>query len=161
MDALKLLETQHKEVKAAFKDYEDAENKREKLHLFKEIADMLAAHATIEEKILYPAAYGGDRKDLLKEAVEEHLAAKRLIADLLVMKASDDNFDAKVKVLQEQIEHHVKEEEHDLFKDIKKDFPEAKLETLGQEMETLFDELMKGSPRNDVPNETEKAAPLK
>src|SRR5689334_1806629 len=86
MDAIELLESQHEEVLDLFDQYEDVESDEEKLALFEQIADALAAHSTIEEKIFYPAIYTGDLKDQLEEAVEEHLAAKREIADLLKMK---------------------------------------------------------------------------
>ncbi len=80
-----------------------------------ELADNLAAHAAIEERIFYPAAYGDNTRDLLEEAVEEHLALKRVIADLIKMGPSDDYFDAKIAVLKEQVAHHVEEEEKELF----------------------------------------------
>ena len=85
MEATKLLEQQHEEVKELFKQYEAAEEDAEKQELFDQIADDFAAHGEIEEKIFYPAVYVGELKDQLREAVEEHLAAKRVVADLLVM----------------------------------------------------------------------------
>jgi chemotaxis methyl-accepting protein methylase len=161
MDALKLLKEQHDEVKELLKECTSEETAEErKMELFEEIADNLAAHAQIEEKIFYPAAYIGELKDLLKEAVEEHLSAKRVLADLLEMDASDENFDAKVKVLKEQIEHHVEEEEGDLFKKVRKALTKDELEVLGTEMETMFETLIQGEPRKEVPAETGEAAPL-
>ncbi len=160
MDAIKLLKTQHDEVKSLFKQYEDTEDGRTKRAIFIRIADSLAAHATIEEKIFYPAAYVGELRELLEEAVEEHLSAKRIIADLLDMSVEDDNFDAKVKVLKEQIEHHVEEEEGEMFDKVKKTLDEGKREQLGSDMETMFTELMSDSPRHAVPGETAEAAPL-
>ena len=80
MDAIDLLESQHDEVKDLFERIEEAQTRREKLDLFRQLADAFAAHATIEEKIFYPAIYSGELKDQLFEAVEEHLAAKRVIA---------------------------------------------------------------------------------
>jgi hypothetical protein len=160
MDAINLLKNQHDEVKSLFRQYEDADDGRTKRAIFIRIADNLAAHATIEEKIFYPAAYVGELEDLLEEAVEEHLSAKRIIADLLDMGVGDDNFDAKVKVLKEQIEHHVEEEEGEMFKKVKKALDDSKLEELGSQMETMFTELMSDSPRLAVPNETSEAAPL-
>lgn len=159
MDAIKLLKEQHEEVKQLFEDYEEA-TPVSKQEIFEEIADKLAAHATIEEKIFYPATYVGELKDLLKEAVEEHLAAKRVIADLLQMEPSDENFDAKVKVLQEQIEHHVEEEEGELFSKVRKTLSKVELDFIGTEMEAMFDTLISGEPRKSVPSETDAAAPL-
>jgi hypothetical protein len=160
MDAIELLKTQHEEVKSLFAKYEDTEDGRSKRAIFIRIADNLAAHATIEEKIFYPAAYVGELRELLEEAVEEHLAAKRIIADLLDMSVEDDNFDAKVKVLKEQIEHHVEEEEGEMFDKVEKTLDQDKREELGAEMEEMFTELMSDSPRLAVPGETSEAAPL-
>jgi hemerythrin superfamily protein len=160
MDAINLLEEQHREVEALFEKYEKATDGRTKQAVFNAIADNLAAHATIEEKLFYPSVYVGELKDQLKEAVEEHLAAKRVIADLMAMSPSDSMFDAKVKVLQEQIEHHVGEEEDDMFPDVRKLMPKRELEALGEAMEQMFDELMAGAPRQAVPGETDVSAPL-
>jgi hemerythrin superfamily protein len=160
MDAIKLLKTQHDEVEALFKSFEQAADDDEKNDLVAEIADNLAAHAHIEEKLFYPAVYVGELKDLLAEAVEEHLAAKRTIADLLKMTAGDENYDAKVKVLKEQIEHHVEEEEGELFPKVKKTLASEELDALGEQMELMFEELMQADPRERVPAETAQAAPL-
>jgi len=163
MDAIALLKKQHDEVEALFKKFEKAEENAEKQGIFETIADNLAAHAAIEEKVFYPAAYRDgeeELEDMLREAVEEHLAAKRIIADLLDMKAGDENFDAKMKVLQEQIDHHIEEEEHELFPKAKKEIGVDELEAMGVEMEEMFDALIDTEPRMEVPAETEEAAPL-
>lgn len=167
MDAIKLLKTQHDEVEAVFAKFEKTGSSDEKLALFQQLGDMLAAHATIEEKVFYPTAYQigreeGDAEvqDLLHEAVEEHLSAKRIIADLLEMNPDDEAFEAKVLVLKEQIEHHVEEEEGELFKSVQKAIPKEDLEAMGVEMEELFNALLPGEPRFEVPKETEQAAPL-
>jgi len=160
MDATKLLKSQHAEVKALFKKYESARSSDQKQTLFEQIADALAGHCTIEEKIFYPSVYVGTLAELLEDAVEEHLGAKRVIADLLAMKAGDDQFDAKMTVLQEQIEHHVEEEEGSLFPKVEKNFPAEELSALGDQMKALFDELEQGEPRMNVPGETGTAAPL-
>jgi iron-sulfur cluster repair protein YtfE (RIC family) len=160
MDATRLLKAQHAEVKEAFEQYENAQAINQKLQLFQKIADALAAHATIEERIFYPAVYVGELKDQLQEAVEEHLAAKRVIADLLEMSPENEQFDAKMKVLKEEIEHHVEEEEGELFPKVEKAFPEQERVALGDEMQALFEELSQEEPRNEVPSETDQAAPL-
>lgn len=160
MDATQLLKQQHDEVKELFAAFENASDPEEKDNLVAEIADNLAAHAAIEEQLFYPAVYVDDTKDELKEAVEEHLSAKRIIADLLELDVSDDNFDAKVKVLKEQIEHHVQEEEQDLFPKARKVLQRPQLEGLGQQMSDLFERLIANDPREQVPAETGEAAPL-
>jgi hemerythrin superfamily protein len=160
MDAITLLKSQHDEVDSLFSKYEKTKDENAKQGIFNVIADNLAAHTTIEEKLFYPAVYIGELEDDLQEAVEEHLSAKRVIADLLGMKPSDEKFDAKVKVLQELIEHHVEEEEGELFPNVRKLMPKRELEALGEAMEEMFDKLMEGSPRNQVPAETGQSAPL-
>jgi hypothetical protein len=160
VEATKLLKKQHEEVKDLFKQYEKAEEDSEKQELFEEIANDFAAHGEIEEKIFYPAVYVGQLKDKLKEAVEEHLAAKRVAADLLDMEPSDEQFDAKVKVLQELIEHHVEEEEGELFPLVQQNFAREELETLGEQMEQMFQQLQQDEPREALRAETDHAPPL-
>ena len=93
MNAIELLEQQHKQVKKLFEEIEEAES-GEKEELFDEVADALAVHAAIEEQHFYPATKDARTEELLHEAVEEHLAAKRIIADLLEMDPEDPQFDA-------------------------------------------------------------------
>lgn len=86
---------------------------RDRAGLFAQLADKLAAHAAVEEKIFYPAAMAPQTSDLLHESVEEHLEIKRLLADMLDLDPSgdDDAFDAKLSVLKENVSHHAHEEE--------------------------------------------------
>jgi hemerythrin superfamily protein len=160
VDATKLLEQQHQEVKDLFKRFVAAKADSEKQELFDQIADDFAAHGAIEEKIFYPAVYVGDLKEKLQEAVEEHLAAKRVAADLLDMEPSDDQFDAKMKVLQELIEHHVEEEEGELFPLVRQSFARLELDALGEQMEQMFEQLKQDEPREQLPSETDHAPPL-
>ena len=160
MDAIELLKTQHQEVKGLFKRIEKAEED-EKQDLFEQLADALAVHAAIEEKHFYPATKNARTEELLQEAVEEHLSAKRLIADMMEMSSDDPQFDAKLSVLEEQIEHHVEEEEKELFPKVRKMLGKEELEDLGVVMEDMAEELKaSGSPRESVPAETGSAAPL-
>jgi hemerythrin superfamily protein len=161
MDAIELLKQQHRLVESLFEQLDEAEDGDEKVELVQELADNLAAHTTIEERIFYPTAYGKETKDLLEEAVEEHLAAKRILADLLKMDAKDQNFDAKIKVLKEQIEHHVEEEEGELFPKVRSKLEAGLLESMGTQMEELFEQEMDQQPSADIPGETDRAAPLK
>ena len=121
-DAIKLLETDHDQVKALFEQYkklvESKADGEQRQTLAETICDMLTVHATIEEEIFYPAAreaLADDDEDLLDEAEVEHASAKDLIAQLKDMAPEDDLFDAKVTVLGEYIDHHVKEEETEMF----------------------------------------------
>jgi hemerythrin-like domain-containing protein len=160
VEATKLLKKQHDEVKELFKQFEAAEEESEKQELFEQIADDFAAHGEIEEKIFYPAVYVGPLKEKLQEAVEEHLAAKRVAADLLDMEPSDEQFDAKMTVLKELIEHHVEEEEGELFPLVRQNFAREELEALGDQMEQMFEQLQQGEPREAIRSETDHAPPL-
>jgi hemerythrin superfamily protein len=112
LDAIALLKEDHRTVEDLFTAFEKATGAGRKQALAQEICLELTVHATIEEEIFYPACEGHVEEDLLKEAYVEHDGAKVLIAEIIRnTEASDDFFDAKVKVLQEQIEHHVEEEE--------------------------------------------------
>ena len=160
MDAIKLLERQHREVEQLFRKIETADTD-EKERLFDELADALAVHATIEERHFYPATKDARTAELLQEAVEEHLSVKRLIADLLEMEPGEPQFDSKVSVLREQVEHHVEEEEGELFPNVRKKHSKQELEDLGVLMEQTAEELKEqGAPRMEVPKETGSAAPL-
>lgn len=160
MNAIELLKNQHDEAKALFKKMENG-GEEEKQDLFERLADALAVHATIEEKHFYPATKSARTEELLQEAVEEHLAVKRLIADLLEMSPDDPQFDAKIAVLEEQVEHHIEEEEGELFPKVRKMLSADELDDLAVVMEDMAQELKaQGAPRESVPAETGSAAPL-
>lgn len=159
MDAISLLEDQHRQVDDLFSRIEKAEG-TEKKALVEEVADMLAIHATIEEKMFYPAAEAAQTDDILLESVEEHLGVKRLIADLIGMSPTDRNFEAKCSVLKEQVQHHVREERSELFPKVRKLLDAEQLEALGQEMLAKTESLLGTRPRMNVPHETKVAAPL-
>jgi hemerythrin-like domain-containing protein len=160
MDALKLLETQHREAEALFEMIEKADSPETKRRLMADLADALAVHMAIEEQIFYPQTNASRTEDLLLEAVEEHLAAKRSLADILIADPAEKAFDAKVKVLKEMIEHHVEEEEDELFPTIKKTFDAEALEAMGGQMEALAAEMQDENPRLEIPNETSAPAPI-
>lgn len=161
MNAIDLLESQHREVANLFEKIEGARNRETKERAFVRLADGLAIHAAIEEHHFYPAVRAKRTEDILLESLEEHLAIKRVLSDLLEVDTNDETFDAKLKVLKEEVEHHVEEEERELFPKVRKILDEGQLEALGQAMSAEHDELEeKGNPRDAVAGETDKAAPL-
>ena len=136
IDAIELLTQQHREVKEMFDRFENMTDRAKvsKKKLADEICNALIMHTTIEEEIYYPATREAseETEDMVDEAVVEHASAKDLIAQIMEMDPGDDLYDAKVKVLGEMIEHHVKEEEEEMFpktRQLKLD-----LKALGQEM---------------------------
>lgn len=148
-DAIAMLMDDHKKVKALFKEFEGLKtggSGQDKATLVAEICSELVAHATIEEEVFYPAvrAQVAD-DDLMDEALVEHAGAKELIAQLQATTPGQDLYDARVTVLGEQIDHHVKEEERDMFRKALK----AKVDTeaLGSEMAARKAELLsRGRP---------------
>jgi hemerythrin superfamily protein len=147
-DACDYLDAQHRQVKKMFKDYEELTKSRarsagaKKKELATQICQALTAHTQIEEEIFYPAVRNAIKDtDLVAEATVEHQSAKDLIAQIEGMGDPDEMFDAKVTVLGEYIDHHVKEEKNEMF-------PKARaarkldLMALREEMEQRYEELM-------------------
>ncbi len=110
-DAVALLKADHRTVEDLFAKFEKASGDGKKQAIAEQICMELTVHAKIEEEIFYPACEGKVEEDLLKEAYVEHDGAKVLIAEIEAGGPGDEFYDAKVKVLGEQIEHHVEEEE--------------------------------------------------
>jgi len=142
-DAISLLTEDHKKVKKLFKSYEQCSKKDDvegKLDIARQIFEELTIHTMIEEEIFYPAARAAIKDDdMLNEAKVEHATAKDLIAQLEEMDGDDPLYDAKITVLSEYIDHHVKEEESEMFPKAKK--AKMDLEGLGVQMLERKEEL--------------------
>ena len=110
-DAIALLKADHRTVEELFARFENASGDGRKEKIAREICTELKIHTMLEEEIFYPAFEGRIEQDLLDEAYVEHDGAKVLINDIEAGGPDDDYYEAKVTVLQEQIEHHVEEEE--------------------------------------------------
>lgn len=109
-DAIAMLKADHRKVEDLFAEFEKASDTKRQQALAIEICNELKVHTMLEEEIFYPAFEGKIDEDKLKEAYVEHDSAKLLVNDILSA-TPDEFYDAKVKVLSEEIEHHVKEEE--------------------------------------------------
>ena len=123
MDIFDLLKQDHKKVQTLFKDIEKVGDSGggSKKQMFAEVKQELDLHAQIEEALLYPALKQHDEtKDLALEGVEEHKQVKTLLSEIDKMPTANDKWDAKFTVLVEDVEHHVEEEESELFKKAKK-----------------------------------------
>lgn len=134
-DAIALLTNDHKEVKSLFEQFDGLSDrsKSAKKKIADQICHSLSVHAQLEEEIFYPAVRAKIKDpDLMDEAAVEHASAKQLISQIQTMNPDDDLYDAKVKVLSEQIDHHVEEEEGEMFPKAKKSGLD--LTALGDEM---------------------------
>ena len=152
MDAIALLKQDHRTVEELFEKFEKASADGTKQSLAEEICLDLSVHAQIEEEIFYPACEGKVDEDLLKESYVEHDGAKVLIAEIEKGGPSDDYYDAKVKVLQEQIEHHVEEEERrmeGLFAQARK--AGLDMDSLGEQLAARKQELTEQFKANGIP----------
>lgn len=144
MNALELLKQDHRKVSELFDKVEATESEKEHERLFEQIKSELETHTHIEETILYPAFEKHEAlKDLVLEAYEEHKQVKTLIREIGRLSDGSERFDAKLKVMGENVEHHVEEEENEMFPKVKQLFSGEELEQLGQEMEAARKEFRK------------------
>ncbi|MGJ0239911.1 hemerythrin domain-containing protein [Novosphingobium fluoreni] len=152
VDAIALLKSDHRKVEDLFTQYEGSEDSDEKSALAQQICTELKIHTLIEEEIFYPALEGKIENDTLEEAFVEHDGAKMLVNDIAAGTPADDFYDAKIKVLSEEIKHHVHEEE---MPD-KGMFAQARasgvdLTALGVELKARKDELMAQAQDDGLP----------
>jgi hemerythrin superfamily protein len=140
-DAINLLKADHRKVETLFSDFEKAGGEARQLQIARKICLELKIHTQIEEEIFYPAARDFLEDDeIVNEALVEHQAAKELIAQIETMDAADEMFEAKVTVLQEQIEHHVEEEEKEFFPQVQKSDMDTK--AIGEQLLARKQQLM-------------------
>ena len=140
-DAIALLIADHKKVQKMFKDFEKLEDEEEKQQLVTEACTELKIHTTIEEEIFYPAAREAiEEENLLNEAEVEHASAKDLIEQLEGTDPSDEMYDAQFTVLGEYVNHHIKEEQDEMFPKVKK--AKVDLKELGAQIAQRKQELM-------------------
>jgi len=152
-DAIALLKDDHRKVEELFEQFEKASGDGRKEKLAQQICLELSVYATIEEEIFYPACEGKVEEDLLKESYVEHDAAKVLIAQIISGSGENDEFfDSKVKVLQEEIEHHVEEEEkrmEGLFAQARK--AGLDMDSLGEQLAARKEELTETFKATGIP----------
>lgn len=136
MNALDLLMEDHEKVSQLFGQAEGTEDEKKKRQLFEQIKTELETHTHIEETVFYPALDKQEElKDMVLEALEEHKQVKTLLREISSLADGSEKFDAKLKVMKENVEHHVEEEENEMFPQVEQHFREDQLEQLGQEME--------------------------
>jgi hypothetical protein len=152
MDAIALLKADHRKVEGLFAKFEKAKDKRVTKSLATEICTELTVHTIVEEEIFYPACQQAADEDLRLEAYVEHDGAKVLIAEIEASDPDNEFYGAKVKVLSEQIKHHVKEEEKPgkgLFAQARK--AALDLDALGEQMAARKEELLARIEKDGLP----------
>jgi hemerythrin-like domain-containing protein len=134
MNSLTLLRKDHREVKDLLKEASDADT-AQKQKLFEQIKSELQVHEAIEEEIFYPALKEHPKtKELALEAYEEHHVVDQVISELDALSPDDETWDAKFSVMEENLKHHINEEEREMFEQAQKVFSDDELEQLGEQM---------------------------
>ena len=140
MKATDLLKKQHRQVEKLFKQCENAKQPRQRRELMEQIVQMLKMHTKIEEEIFYPAVreLGTSKaEEMIDEAFEEHHVVDLVLAELPKVDPEDERFEAKITVLSELVEHHVEEEEGEMFPMAEKKLGAERVKELGQQMEKM------------------------
>lgn len=158
MDAFNLLKTDHRKVEELFSQLESASGQA-KMRVFEQIKTELDLHTHIEETIFYPALEKPKQThDLTLEAYEEHDVVKKLLRELSRAKTPNEEWEAKAKVLQENVEHHVKEEENELFEKAEAALSEEQIEALGEQMEAEKERKQRGGSKSSSKKSANKSA---
>jgi len=137
MDALKLLKEDHDRIKPMLAELKETTDRAEKTRgeLFSRIKQELAVHEIIEEEIFYPTLKEHPKaKEIVLEGIEEHDVVDTLMGELDSMDATDETWGAKAKVMAENVEHHIEEEEGEMFEKARQVFDSDELNELGDRM---------------------------
>jgi len=136
MDALELLKQDHQAVKDLFGQLDDTEDTKQRKRLFDQIDTQLNIHAHIEETVFYPEIQKIDElKDMVEEALEEHQEVKTLLEEIEGLDPEAEQFSASLEELMENVEHHVAEEEDEMFPKVRERCDQATLDRLGDQLE--------------------------
>ena len=159
MNAIDLLETQHRDIDTLFERLRQAKG-ADRQTLFNDVADLLAIHASIEELHFYPSVNEADTENILRRFLEEHLGVKRKLAACMIAPIAGKDFVDKLRALATEVDEHVHEERTELFPKVRQMMNGDQLEALGQEMTSTMAQLQEGHPRFDVPLQTLAPMPL-
>ncbi|MCU1277030.1 MAG: Cation-binding protein, hemerythrin family [bacterium] len=155
MNAIELLETQHRDIDDLFARVErGAGGGKTRQKLFDDLADLLAIHASIEELHFYPAVKAAKTDENVEHSLEEHVDIKRKLSLCMGTSLSSEKFAERLRELKDEVQHHVKDERTELFPKVRRIFDGDQLEALGQEMTSTMAQLQQGHPRRDVPLQT-------
>jgi len=148
MDAISLLKADHDKVKKMLAEGEETTERAEKTRteLFARLKEELMIHERIEEEVFYPALKEHPKaRDIALEGYEEHHVVDEIMGELEATDVTDETWSAKFKVMKENIEHHIEEEEGEMFKQARQVFDDAELEDLGKRMNELKQLAMQAS----------------
>ncbi len=160
MDAIEYLTGQHREIDQLFEEVAGAEPD-DKLRLFETLADRIAIHAAVEERVFYPAVMTAGTEELLQGSVQEHLEHKRLLAVLMEAEEDEALFDSVMRELASAVRDHVHAEEQELFPAVRALFDDPTLDQLCEAMQEVAADLdREGTPRESLPLGTDRPAPL-
>ena len=144
MNAISLLEEDHRKMKKLLSELESTTERgvKTRRELFATVRDELTVHETIEEEIFYPALKDHPKtKEIALEGYEEHHVVDMVMAEIEGVSYDDEKWGAKFKVMKENIEHHIEEEENEMFKQARQVFDESELEALGEQMRARKEQL--------------------
>ena len=146
MNALELLKQDHQKVKQLFEEATHASDRNKRKDLFDKIDTELEIHAHIEETVFYPALEKHEElKDMVAEALEEHQEVKTLLEEIEELGSESHDFGGKLQELMESVDHHVAEEEGEMFPKVREVFDETELEQLGKQLNSA-----KGIPQREA-----------
>jgi hemerythrin superfamily protein len=163
VNAIELLERQHRDVEELFEELDEAGEgaRTTRERLCREISDQLAVHAEIEERLFYPESKQADADELLRKSVGEHLSVKRLLAEIMEGGVEDPHFAARIEGVEELLNHHVGEEEKELFPKVRRSCSKEALEDLGNRMAELAKRLIgEEEPPSRIPDQTDRSLPI-
>ena len=144
MNAFQLLKEDHQKVSGIFQQLEPTTERAEKTRteLFAKLQTELDIHAKVEESVFYPAIkQAAETREIVLEGFEEHHVVKMLLKELEALPVDTEQWTAKLKVLQENVEHHVEEEEQEMFQKARQVLSEDDINRLGAEMEQMKKQL--------------------
>jgi hypothetical protein len=151
MDALKLLKQDHEKVKKMLSQLDETTERANKTRdsVFHQVKRELTIHETIEEEIRYPAfQQQAKMKDIVLESYQEHHVVDLIMGEVGDLSTDDEQWGAKLTVMKENVEHHIEEEEGEMFKKARQLFDQSELDQLGERLETRKAELEKESPES-------------
>ena len=142
MDAIEYLTDQHREIESVFDQLETAARMKPKLRLWRKLADLIAIHIAIEERIFFPAARNAGMEELLLKALDEHLSTALILSELVDADEVNDEMVARLAILRAYKRQHAGDEERELFPRASEVLTPDELEMLGRELAETTEQLM-------------------